>query len=416
MYLERRNNGIWYYKKTWVVDGARKVTRKSLNTHCKKEAQLRAMQIYFNVEGSQLTNGAFGTEAIGPQHTSDIPTQQHRTYDDGFVVPAVQTPIEPEPAIEAENQAVGALQLQSTIEAARASAPLVLSTIIDAYIKENGHLWGVKETNSYKSLFNRFIKQSGVSYLEQCTKQVAVEFKQSLIQANLSNITINKFIGKLSNLFDYIHGHYEHQNIFDGLKIKRAKQETTRTAYTKQEVQELIKFANKQSDSYKYMILLGLYTGCRANELAQLYTSDIVKIDGIWSILIQATKHDQKLKTNNASRIVPVHSMLIKQGFIEFMKGRGHDCRLFPEFKYSEASGCSKAFVQWFLTNKPVAKTYHEIRHSFATQLRSHDVSLNIAAQLLGHGTGSISWDRYGSTAQTQIHILREAVEYVSYE
>ncbi|MFB2873456.1 site-specific integrase [Aeromonas jandaei] len=403
MYLERRNNGIWYYKKTWVVDGARKVTRQSLYTHCKKEAQLRAMQIYFNVEAADI-------------HTQ----QQSKTLDDGFVVsavPAVQTPngafsteaigpqsptlIEPEPAIEADNQAVGALHLQS---------------IIDAYIKENGHLWGIKETNAYKSLFNRFIKQSGVIYLEQCTKQVAVEFKHSLIKADLSNITINKFIGKLSNLFDYIHGHYEYQNIFDGLKIKRAKQETTRTAYSKQEAQELIKFANKQSDSYKYMILLGLYTGCRANELAQLYTSDIIKMDGVWSILMQATKHDQKLKTNNASRIVPVHSMLIKQGFIEFMKGRGHDCRLFPEFKYSEASGCSKAFVQWFLTNKPVAKTYHEIRHSFATQLRSHDVSLNVAAQLLGHGTGSISWDRYGSTAQTQIHILREAVEYVSYE
>lgn len=400
MFLERRHNGIWYYKKTWVVNGARKVTRKSLNTYDKKEAQLRAMQLYFNVEGSQ--------------HTSDIPTQQHRTLiepfggsdnrschllDDGFVVSAVQIPIEP--VIEDVSQEVGALQLQS---------------IVDAYIKENGHLWGVKETNAYKSLFNRFIKHSGIAYLEQCTKQKAVEFKQSLITSGLSNTTINKFIGKLSNFFDYIHAHYEHSNIFDGLKIKRAKQETTRTAYTKQEAQELIKFANKQQQHHKFMVLLGLYTGCRANELAQLYTSDLVKIEGVWSILIQATKADQKLKTKNASRIVPVHSELIKQGFIEFVKSRGQECRLFPEFKYSAIDGCSKAFVQWFIQHKPVAKTYHEIRHSFATQLRAHDISLNVAAQLLGHGTGSISFDRYGSTAQTQIHILKEAVEYVSYE
>lgn len=411
MFLERRNNGIWYYKKTWTVDGARKVTRKSLNTYDKKEAQLRAMQLYFNVEGSQ--------------HTSNIPTQQQpKTLDDGFVVPAVsavsavsavqipngafsteaigpQLPIEPEATIEDVSQEVGALQLQS---------------IVDAYIKENGHLWGVKETNAYKSLFNRFIKYSGIAYLEQCTKQKAVEFKQSLITSGLSNTTINKFIGKLSNLFDYIHAHYEHSNIFDGLKIKRAKQETTRTAYTKQEAQELIKFANKQQQHHKFMVLLGLYTGCRANELAQLYTSDVIKVDNVWSILIQATKADQKLKTKNASRIVPVHSELIKQGFIEFVKSRGQECRLFPEFKYSAIDGCSKAFVQWFIQHKPVAKTFHEIRHSFATQLRAHDVSLNVAAQLLGHGTGSISFDRYGSTAQTQIHILKEAIEYVSYE
>lgn len=404
MFLERRNNGIWYYKKTWVVDGARKVTRKSLNTYNKKEAQLRAMQLYFNVVDAGL------------------PAQQHRTLDDGFVVSAVQTPngafsteaigpqltpqttpIEPEAllSIEEVSQEVGALQLQS---------------IVDAYIKENGHLWGVKETNAYKSLFNRFIKYSGIAYLEQCTKQKAVEFKQSLITSGLSNTTINKFLGKLSNLFDYIHAHYEHSNIFDGLKIKRAKQETTRTAYTKQEAQELIKFANKQQQQHhKFMVLLGLYTGCRANELAQLYTSDILRVDNVWSILIQATKADQKLKTKNASRIVPVHSELIKQGFIEFVKSRGKECRLFPEFKYSAIDGCSKAFVQWFIQHKPVAKTYHEIRHSFATQLRAHDVSLNVAAQLLGHGTGTISFDRYGSTAQTQIHILKEAIEYVSY-
>ncbi|MGL5129427.1 MAG: site-specific integrase [Aeromonas popoffii] len=402
MFLEKRHsNGIWYYKKTWVVDGTRKVTRKSLNTYDKKEAQLRAMQLYFNIEAA------------------GIPAQpQPKTLDDGFVISAVQTPTPIVPEVSAcriEQSSTAELQEATIEDVSQEIGALHLQSIIDAYIKENGHLWGVKETNAYKSLFNRFIKHSGIAYLEQCTKQVAVEFKQSLIQANLSNITINKFIGKLSNLFDYIQAHYEHSNIFDGLKIKRAKQETTRTAYNKQEAQELIKFADKQQQHHKFMILLGLFTGCRANELAQLYISDIVKIEGVWSILIQATKADQKLKINNASRIVPVHSMLIKQGFIEFVKSKGQECRLFPEFKYSPVDGCSKAFVQWFIQHKPVAKTFHEIRHSFATQLRAHDVSLNVAAQLLGHGTGSISFDRYGSTAQTQIHILKEAVEYVSY-
>ncbi|MCX0421744.1 site-specific integrase [Aeromonas veronii] len=376
MFIERRSNGIWYYKKTHIVDGARKVTRKSLNTYDKKEAQLRAMHIYFNVEAA------------------DIPAQSHsKTLNDGFVVSAVQTTTHSEPkALDGG-----------------------FSCIVDSYLAENAHLWGTKESNAQRSVIERFANHANIKSLDDCTKHKAVEFKQSLINAGLSNITINKVLGKLSNLFDYIYAHYEHTNIFDGLKIKRAKQETTRTAYANEEAKELIKFAHKQPDHYKYMILLGLFTGCRANELAQLYTSDVVEIEGVWSILIQAIKADQKLKTKNASRIVPVHSELIRAGFIEFMKGRGHDCRLFPEFKYSPVDGCSKAFVQWFIQHKPVAKTYHEIRHSFATQLRKHDVSLNIAAQLLGHGTGSISWDRYGSTAQTQIHLLKEAVEYVSY-
>lgn len=351
------------------------------------------MQIYFNV-------GADGSP----------PQQEPKTLHDGFVVSGVQTP----PTTPIVSEAPRPSGSQKTPSEPKASHD-GFSSIVDAYLVENAHLWGTKESKAQRSAIERFVNHTNIKSLEDCTKHKAVEFKQSLITSGLSNITINKFIGKLSGLFDYIQAHYEHSNIFDGLKIKRAKQETTRTAYKKQEAQELIKFADKQQQHHKFMILLGLFTGCRANELAQLYTSDIVKIDGIWSILIQATKPDQKLKTTNASRIVPVHSELIKQGFIEFVKGRGLDCRLIPEFKYSPVDGCSKAFVQWFIQHKPVAKTYHEIRHSFATQLRAHDVSLNVAAQLLGHGVGAISFDRYGSTAQTQIHILKQAVEHVSY-
>lgn len=393
MFIERRSNGVWYYKKTWAVDGTRKVTRKSLNTYDKKEAQLRAMQIYFNV-------GADGSP----------PQQEPKTLHDGFVVSGVQTP----PTTPIVSEAPRPSGSQKTPSEPKASHD-GFSSIVDAYLVENAHLWGTKESKAQRSAIERFVNHTNIKSLEDCTKHKAVEFKQSLITSGLSNITINKFIGKLSGLFDYIQAHYEHSNIFDGLKIKRAKQETTRTAYKKQEAQELIKFADKQQQHHKFMILLGLFTGCRANELAQLYTSDIVKIDGIWSILIQATKPDQKLKTTNASRIVPVHSELIRAGFLEFVKSRGQECRLFPEFKYSPVDGCSKAFVQWFIQHKPVAKTYHEIRHSFATQLRAHDVSLNVAAQLLGHGVGAISFDRYGSTAQTQIHILKQAVEHVSY-
>ncbi|MCV3281557.1 site-specific integrase [Aeromonas caviae] len=394
MFIERRSNGVWYYKKTWAVDGTRKVTRKSLNTYDKKEAQLRAMQIYFNV-------GADGSP----------PQQEPKTLHDGFVVSGVQTPPTTTPIVSEAPRPSGSPKTPSEPKALHDG----FSSIVDAYLVENAHLWGTKESKAQRSAIERFVNHTNIKSLEDCTKHKAVEFKQSLITSGLSNITINKFIGKLSGLFDYIQAHYEHSNIFDGLKIKRAKQETTRTAYKKQEAQELIKFADKQQQHHKFMILLGLFTGCRANELAQLYTSDVVEIDGIWSILIQATKPDQKLKTTNASRIVPVHSELIRAGFLDFVKGRGLDCRLFPEFKYSPVDGCSKAFVQWFIQHKPVAKTYHEIRHSFATQLRAHDVSLNVAAQLLGHGVGAISFDRYGSTAQTQIHILKQAVEHVSY-
>lgn len=180
MFLERRNSGIWYYKKTWVVDGARKVTRKSLNTYDKREAQLRAMQIYFNV-------GADGSP----------PQQEPKTLHDGFVVSAVQTPTNTQAIASSVQEPPRAQQAQSE--------PIALdngfSSIVDSYLIENAHLWGTKESKAQRSVIERFVNHTNIKSLKDCTKHKAVEFKQSLITSGLSNITINKFIGKLSGLF-----------------------------------------------------------------------------------------------------------------------------------------------------------------------------------------------------------------------
>lgn len=74
-----------------------------------------------------------------------------------------------------------------------------------------------------------------------------------------------------------------------------------------------------------WLPLLGLFTGGRLNELCQLDTEDVSKndIDGIWTLSLMDDELDQplpkSLKNQSSRRILPIHSELIRMGFLDFV-------------------------------------------------------------------------------------------------
>lgn len=70
-----------------------------------------------------------------------------------------------------------------------------------------------------------------------------------------------------------------------------------------------------------WLLLLGLFTGGRLNELCQLCPSDIVFRDGVWVISILDEERGKRAKTAASRRLIPVHSKLIELGFLTFVDG-----------------------------------------------------------------------------------------------
>ena len=68
--------------------------------------------------------------------------------------------------------------------------------------------------------------------------------------------------------------------------------------------------------------LLALYTGCRLEELCQLYTDDVQVRDGVPCIVVQATRPDQSVKTGE-KRTVPFIRSSFEEGFLEYVEGSG---------------------------------------------------------------------------------------------
>jgi integrase len=75
-----------------------------------------------------------------------------------------------------------------------------------------------------------------------------------------------------------------------------------------------------------WLPLLGLFTGGRLNELCQLDTEDVstTKAEGIWTISMMDDELDRplpkSLKNQSSRRILPIHSELIRMGFLTFVE------------------------------------------------------------------------------------------------
>lgn len=174
---------------------------------------------------------------------------------------------------------------------------------------------------------------------------------------------------------------------------------------------------------YYWLPLLGLYTGARLNELAQLYLDDIMDIDGIWCIRVDDTHDDQRLKTPSSRRIFPVHKFLLDLGLLRYVDQlRNNDeLRLFPSLT-CHRDGYGHYASRWFerlrnklsLTDTGRKIDFHSFRHTVADELKQINTPEIVAATLLGQANNSITYGRYGK--ELSVHVLFEAINKIHFK
>lgn len=166
-----------------------------------------------------------------------------------------------------------------------------------------------------------------------------------------------------------------------------------------------------------WMPLLGLFTGARLNELAQLYLKDVtVSEHGQWYLdfnldgdgKIDADSSDQdgdasaggkQLKTINSVRIVAMHPELVRLGlpdYVQRLRDAGHS-RLFPELRRDEIKGYGKYAGQWFNERflgkklglpRDGTQTFHSFRHTFLTACERLGMPDRVRDEMAGHSRG----------------------------
>lgn len=155
-----------------------------------------------------------------------------------------------------------------------------------------------------------------------------------------------------------------------------------------------------------WLPLLGLLTGARLEELAQLRVDDVGFAEGSGHYLhitdVDATQH---VKTAESRRRIPLHPALVNAGFMRYVArmAEAGQARLFPDLRPDSKGRWSGNWSKFWgryarevIGIKDPRKVYHSFRHLFKDLLRETECRDEVSDVLMGHSDGSMG-RRYGS-------------------
>ncbi|MBK0351058.1 MULTISPECIES: site-specific integrase [Enterobacteriaceae] len=354
MSLMLSRHGIWYYRKVNLMPcGKRREYRRSLGTRSKTEALKRAERFV------------------------DRPW----TVVDTSVVTSTPTVVVP--------ISLGFDELKSQAK---------------QYVAFKSKEVGERETASIRRCLDSYFKFT----VQPTSKSQAAAFIAGL---DLAIPTKNKYVKKIGGFFRWVSNRvdYELKNPFEGLTQKdKESAASKRESYSTAQIKRLMASLQQLPEWKRWIILLGRFTGMRANEICQLYHADINQVDGIWCAVVDDSREGQVVKTDNSKRRIPLHQELIYNGFLEYVeKSKG---RLFPQLTYYKGS-FSHYFTRWFSSfRKRIAvPEFHSLRHYVATAFKQAGVAEQFAGAFLGHANSSITYNRYGkSVGLSELYLLLE--------
>ena len=243
--------------------------------------------------------------------------------------------------------------------------------------------------------------------------------------------TANKHLATFSSLFKWaaVNG-YLPTNYFDGLAIKQAsKSKQVRKPFTEEQTALMLHELTQNTrglvrkDYQKWGPLIGLFTGARLNEIAQLALEDIKQVDGIWCFDINDQSDHKQIKNKASKRLVPIHPKLVELGLLSYvdeLKEKGRE-RLFFELTYDINNGYGRNLGRWFnskfLVSLGVKKpklVFHSIRHTVVTKLYRANIEEPIVKEIVGHSQSGVTQQVYFGERYS-VEQLATAIEKLHY-
>lgn len=148
-----------------------------------------------------------------------------------------------------------------------------------------------------------------------------------------------------------------------------------RIQFTDDELARIIsRTSENPNDSELYWIpLCAVHTGARRGEICQLTPKDIILHENVWCFNISTENDDQSLKNPYSRRLIPIHSALIRLGFLDFVQANGHNenGRIWREVKRNRngwGDNFGKSFARaidgLFSVKTGYKKDFHSLRHT----------------------------------------------------
>ena len=193
--------------------------------------------------------------------------------------------------------------------------------------------------------------------------------------------------------------------------------------------------AHAAGDAARYWIpVLGRYTGCRLNELAQACVRDVRILDGIDCLFVTSNEMDvngvvvpaalrkKRVKTKSGRRTIPLHPELIRLGFLGFVEERRQakakflfDLAWFKKDGFGKYPSrdfrvLSRALGVW----ERRRKVFHSFRATISQNLEGVALEPTLIDRFLGHSIGTVRSKHYNRNREGRTLPLREVHDALS--
>lgn len=255
---------------------------------------------------------------------------------------------------------------------------------VNAYLNDIG----------FFELFNK--NQFDQESIEQANYSQIRTWVVSLVDGNMSNVTVNRKIASLKAFYKFLLKTKQIE-VSPLLKHKALKTpKTLQIPFSEKEVAAVLnQIQNPEGfEAIRDKLIIDLFytTGIRRTELIHLKTSDVNLSNSTIKVLGK----------RNKERIVPVLPIIVKQLNLYFFERTRLEKVTDVDYFFLTKKGLklNDSFVyrlinMYFSTvSEKVKKSPHILRHTFATHLLNNGADLNSVKELLGHS----------SLASTQIY------------
>jgi integrase len=319
-----------------------------------------------------------------------------------------------------------------------------LSDIVRKYTEERGRSWAPMTKRLNEATAELMHLVLGDPPIDQITRDEVRKFRNILLEMpihaqricrgkpieemlaldrpKLNPKTVNRNMNFVCSLLSWSQKEgYSNSNPASGLRLMiKGEASRERKAFDDRTLDSLLRrlLEDRLKDHQRLVPIIGLYSGMRIEEIAQLRLKDVREIDGI--LCFDVTSEAGSLKSDSSRRVVPVHENLMNNGllsYIERLHSQKHT-RLWPNLVPDKYGRRSSALSKWFGRYKrrigidDPKLTFHSLRHTFVNKLKQVDVSEPIIASLVGQKNSSVTLNRYGKAYKVQV--LSEAVNRIS--
>jgi integrase len=238
-------------------------------------------------------------------------------------------------------------------------------------------------------------------YIADASEQISDGKKYAL----LSMKTIKRHFSALTVYWKWLEtrGHVD-CNIFTRFEFPGTKSsKARRDIWPIGDIEKLLRaewFIKNKKSAFFWLPLISMYSGMQLEEISRLRPDyDICEIDGIWTFILQGHPDGWSPKSEAGERFVPVHSLLIRLGFIDFVRSRRKMKveRLFADLVPGGPDGkfgfnFSRIFSKFKIALGVGSKvTFHSFRHNVRNHLESEPLEERWIDDVLGHERPSAS-------------------------